>query len=459
MIRGLSFLPSAALLLLATQAAFGFSAGPPIFATGVPVDPVATSCIRCHRGNDLNAPGGSLKVETFHYRPGQRQTVKVTIGHPEAARWGFQITARRASDLTQRAGSFVITPGYRVRCSDDPNGRDVTPAAPCPASALEFGEQDSTNNLGGSGGFKTYELEWTAPATDVGDVVFYVSGNAANGNFANTGDRIYSNAEAPFRIEPEGRPCPNPTRATVREVRSAASGGREVAMNTLISLYGTGFAAADVKRAAGPADFRTGRFPTELACVALEVAGQRVPITYVQGDQINAQLPAGVPSGSVLYRLIINPSSPAPLITEGSLTVSTYAPELFRFPGTTTAAGVALDGTYIANSSLGSGARPARPGEVVQLYATGLGPTEPVWQAGEFPDRASRTRETVTVVIGGITLTAADVSYAGIVPGAISGLYQINVRVPATATDGEWPVSLSVGGARSAVGVFIPVSR
>jgi uncharacterized protein (TIGR03437 family) len=48
-----------------------------------------------------------------------------------------------------------------------------------------------------------------------------------------------------------------------------------------------------------------------------------------------------------------------------------------------------------------------------------------------------------TVTIGGI---AAPVSFSGLAPGAV-GLYQVNVRVPASAASGPAvPLILSIGG-------------
>ncbi len=39
----------------------------------------------------------------------------------------------------------------------------------------------------------TFNFKWTAPSENVGSVTFYASGNAANGNGSNSGDKIYTN--------------------------------------------------------------------------------------------------------------------------------------------------------------------------------------------------------------------------------------------------------------------------
>ncbi|MBC8166051.1 MAG: hypothetical protein H7Y20_09275 [Bryobacteraceae bacterium] len=241
-------------------------------------------------------------------------------------------------------------------------------------------------------------------------------------------------------------------------MQNGASFGAEVAFNTLITLKGRDFAPSGTRRSPGIPDFRNG-FPKEMACVAVEVAGQRIPLTYVQADQINAQLPTSIGTGSMQFRVILNPDRPNQLVSDtGTFTVLNYAPAFFTFNGRSVAA-VFPDGTIAADPSVVAGARTVKAGDVLQLYATGLGPTEPVWQAGETPSRASALRDRLSITCGGVTVSAADITYAGIVPGSISGLYQINVRVPSTVAEGEIPVTMTVGGVTSPAGTTIPVRR
>jgi uncharacterized protein (TIGR03437 family) len=99
--------------------------------------------------------------------------------------------------------------------------------------------------------------------------------------------------------------------------------------------------------------------------------------------------------------------------------------------------------------------RAARPDEKIELYATGLGVTDPVFQAGELaPGAAVRLRDPVTVTVGGMD---ARVEYAGLAPTLISGLYQVNIIVPATLAAGDHPVVIRAGGLQSQTGVTIPV--
>jgi uncharacterized protein (TIGR03437 family) len=60
-----------------------------------------------------------------------------------------------------------------------------------------------------------------------------------------------------------------------------------------------------------------------------------------------------------------------------------------------------------------------------------------------------------TVTIGGV---AAAVSYAGVVPGGLLGLLQINAMVPAGSTTGAAvPVSITIGAGTTQAGATISV--
>jgi uncharacterized protein (TIGR03437 family) len=448
-----------AVLSTAPLALWGFGSGPVIRRTGAPVDENGATCTACHRGNDLNSPGGFVRIEAVPYRSGQRQLIRVTVSHPEAQRWGFQLTARLASDETKKAGTFTAEQGspIKVRCA--PDGRDATPSQSC-GSDVEFAEHGGTaeSTFGGANGAKTFEVEWTAPeGADLGDVIFYAAGNAANSNNQPTGDRIYNTS---LRIEAEST-CNYIVRPRVQGIGNAATSQGAISMNTLIAIYGANFVPSGVRRSVGAGDIRESRIPTELGCVAVEIGGRRVPVIHIQQDQINAQIPTITQTGSVPLKVIINPGRPSEVSVEGGMiNLQNYSPAFFTFNGSSIAALIAGTSTPAANTSLFSNGRPAAPGEVVELYATGLGPSEPVFQSGEIvPGRQVPLRERITLTIGGTTLAASDIRYVGLAPGSISGLYQINAAIPTAAADGDLPVLLTVGGVSSPAGTTIPVRR
>ena len=99
------------------------------------------------------------------------------------------------------------------------------------------------------------------------------------------------------------------------------------------------------------------------------------------------------------------------------------------------------------NGSAVTTQNPAQPGELVILYATGLGQVTPAVATGALPAGPSKTVAPVTVTIGGINVSPPD--FAGLA-GCCVGLNQINVRVPAGVSSGNAvPVVLTIGGQSS----------
>ena len=91
--------------------------------------------------------------------------------------------------------------------------------------------------------------------------------------------------------------------------------------------------------------------------------------------------------------------------------------------------------------TLVSGTRPARAGEILTLFASGLGPTHPGVGAGQpFTANPLQTvNSPVEVLVGG---SPADVLYAGGYPGVVDG-YQVNFRVPDRVAPGLTTLQLT----------------
>jgi uncharacterized protein (TIGR03437 family) len=380
------------------------------------------------------------------YRPGVKQTIRVRLEHPEARRWGFQLTARPTNDTTRMAGSFTPSDSIAVVC--DPSG-----SAPC-GGAREFATHTLSSSRSGTTGGVEWEMEWTPPANEVGEVTLYVAANAADGTAANTNDRIYTTT---VRLAAEGA-CNLAQRPTLRSLANGASFATTLAPNTLASVFGLDFEVAGRTRQAGVGDFVNGAFPQQLACVAVEIAGRRAPVTYVQTDQINFQVPTLTQTGPVPVVIILNPGRPNELRSDqGTVTIAQYSPAWFTFGGRSIAATTA-DGRIVADPAVVAGGVAARRGDVVTLYGTGFGVSEPVYQAGEIPPGVARLRDPITITVGGTVLAASDILYAGLAPGLISGLYQFNIRIPMGVSPGVVPVVATMGGVSTqTAGGGIPV--
>ena len=114
-------------------------------------------------------------------------------------------------------------------------------------------------------------------------------------------------------------------------------------------------------------------------------------------------------------------------------------------------------GAAVVHSSdftLVSAAKPASPGEILSLFASGLGPTRPGVDPGQpFPQStAPAVNSPIEVTVNG---NAAEVLGAVGLPGTVDG-YQVNFRIPPDTAKGTATVRLSaawVPGAAVAIAV------
>ena len=174
--------------------------------------------------------------------------------------------------------------------------------------------------------------------------------------------------------------------------------------------------------------------------VSVRINNQPASVYYVSPTQINVLAPDTTTEGDVQVT-VTNSKGTSEAVT---VAFNRLMPGFFNFPGENVAA-VRADGTLIGPAKLIDGVTtvPAKPGETIQLFGTGFGPTSPGVNAGTVVTTSLRTATPVTVQIDS---TAAEVTYAGMTS---AGLYQINVTVPGALADGEYPVTAEVGGVRT----------
>jgi uncharacterized protein (TIGR03437 family) len=225
--------------------------------------------------------------------------------------------------------------------------------------------------------------------------------------------------------------------------------------NTLATAFGTGLYESAAGRGVGAADLVNGALPTVLERTCLEIDGQRSPLLFLRNDQVNFQVRSSV-NGQMQVRLIRNCGEYYELPGNAiSVPVAPVSPDLFAYEvyedGSKSVAAIkAISRRRVGPTALGPEFEPALPGEIVELYVTGLGLTNPPFAAGQLPPNdasGARPAPPVTVIIDGLQ---AEVQYAGSAPG-FAGLYQINVVIPATPNIGEVPITIiSSGGGPAA---------
>jgi uncharacterized protein (TIGR03437 family) len=454
------------LLLLAVVPAFllAESKTPSIGYAGAPTDHGGQNCSTCHNtyGPANSDPAGSLKVTVSDYAPTVQQTIHIVVQHPDASRWGFQITIREQSNETLSSGVFGIIDPTTTQVACD-NGTQYGSPPPCNDTiARQFAEHLNAPT-GPVGTAYEFNVTWMPPSQEIGRLEVYVAAVAANDDGTPYGDRVYTYTQTLNNIGG----CDLITAPVLQTVTNGASFQPQFSSNEMVTIWGSGFQTSGRSRSAGLGDFVNGAFPTELGCVGVQVTGPglaqpvSLPIVFVDPTQINAQMPEFVGTGPVGVTVILNPGGvnavPSGMGTVNSL--QAFAPAFFLFPNSTSiAAEEALTGSIVANPNIVAGAAPAKPGDIVSLFGTGFGGTDPATVAGQIPSVMATLTNPVTVQIGGVTLASSDVQYAGLSPGSISGLYQFNVVIPASTPNGDIPVTISIGGVQTP-SATIPVQQ
>ncbi len=230
-------------------------------------------------------------------------------------------------------------------------------------------------------------------------------------------------------------------------VDAAAFQKTVLAPGGIISIFGRNLARAIAIAPRIP-------LPTTLGSVSLTADGQPIPLFFASGGQINAQLPYELTPGTVrvVARITSASGGPDTVSLPVTLNIGDVAPGIFAINSAGSGQGAILNGsdfTLVAPEGTVRGAHPATPGDVVVIFCTGLGRTNPLVLTGQAAPRQEplgRVVNPAQVTIGGIS---AEVLYAGLTPGFV-GLYQINVRVPAGVTAGDAvPVVITQKGVSS----------
>ncbi len=230
-------------------------------------------------------------------------------------------------------------------------------------------------------------------------------------------------------------------------VNSADNQSGWLAPNAIATLYGRNLAYGT--KTLSSDDIRAGVLPTVLPNTGVRVLVNGLPANpyYVSPTQINFLIPPNLLPGLSTLQLVIDGLA-GPQI---SVALAAAAPALFQ-----------LDRQNVIvtrpDGSLITPAAPAKPGDVVVLYATGLGPAVPPVGYGELP-RSGATLQMLSdfhVMLDGNAVDPSAIAYAGIAPG-FAGLYQINLILP-SSTSSNPEIRIGIGDANSKVGLHIPVS-
>jgi uncharacterized protein (TIGR03437 family) len=181
-----------------------------------------------------------------------------------------------------------------------------------------------------------------------------------------------------------------------------------IAPGGLATVFGTNLSIVTAASYGGP-------LPSRLAAVEVLIGGRPAPLWYASPGQINFQTPYDAPADTELVVRRAGFAGPG-----RPLRLAPVAPAMFS-------AGETAAITHAGTSRLVTPGDPARPGEFITLWLTGLGMLQEPLPSGEPPRRPIPVAAPVRVLFDG---EPVDPLYAGAAIG-FAGLNQINVQVPA----------------------------
>ncbi|MEO8025769.1 MAG: IPT/TIG domain-containing protein [Bryobacteraceae bacterium] len=223
---------------------------------------------------------------------------------------------------------------------------------------------------------------------------------------------------------------------------SAIPGPGMVSPGSIVTLYGLNF-APELKEQTPSAIL-----PYVLDGCAVIISGVAAPLYFVSPGQLSFQMPWTANSNANFSVSVVQGDQISGTI---NLRTAPFAPGLFATnragsgQGSIRIAGLA---TIAAPVGAFPDSRPAKRGEVIEVYGTGFGAVTNRPGTG-LPSSTTTLSRTLTDPTATIGSKNATVTFSGLAPGTV-GLYQINLQVPLTADVGDAvPLQITIGGVAS----------
>jgi uncharacterized protein (TIGR03437 family) len=284
----------------------------------------------------------------------------------------------------------------------------------------------------GGGGYGLYEL---TPPPPVGDMTAYAE---SVHHYMRVEVQPYQITLRAIRID--GKEIDRLTLAPKPRVDAAvnaASFTPALSPGSLFSIFGRYLAADEGQAQSLP-------LPTQFPGMGVTLNGYPLPLLYVSSTQINAQLPFDVKGAATLRVTTSNGFSEIPI------NIADVAPAIFvaytdqgQFPAVLHA-----DGTLV------SPAAPAKTGEVVLIFVTGLGQVNGQINCGQAAPASPPLTVTAQVQVEIGSGSRLSPEFAGLAPGFV-GLYQVNVQVPQLAGGPHTLRIIAAGSSSNAVSLAV----
>jgi uncharacterized protein (TIGR03437 family) len=212
-----------------------------------------------------------------------------------------------------------------------------------------------------------------------------------------------------------------------------------IAPGSIASAYGN---FGSVTLAATPAP---SPLPTTLSGVSVRVNNRTAPLYFVSSGQINFVVPNATETG----RQTVEVLNGASVVARGTVNIWEIFPALAAADSSPSSPGIIQNQDFSIN-------RPntrARRGEIIQVYATGCGRTNPVLADGAAPTALSTSVARTEAFVANLPAT---VQFSGAHP-QFPGICQVNIVIPDQPfVTGQTPLFITVGGiASNPVSVWI----
>ena len=296
--------------------------------------------------------------------------------------------------------------------------------------------------------------------------------------YVRSGGRVTARVRIALTVQPAAGPAVSEHGVVNAAVLSAFGERRlfgprllPLAAGSLVVVRGENFTGGEAYAAQG------FPLPANLGGVTVQFDGLAARLLSVGPQRIEAQLPSALggeapaAGGTALATVVVETA-------EGSsyprrFWVAAHAPGVFAVSGAGTGQAAALlagAGALAAPRGASGESRPARAGDVLEIYATGLGPVDPPLADGMnscmpagvcLADGSNvvlrHTTERPRVSIGGVAVAADGVLFAGSAP-TLAAVDMVLVEVPAGIEPSDAAeVLIAIGGRESQPGVTVAV--
>ena len=263
-----------------------------------------------------------------------------------------------------------------------------------------------------------HQLQASSPAIDAGTAFFEHNGET----ILDLPPTAFSGA-APDLGKYENLPPPgsgNLPRGSVvngASFRPAAEPNSAIAPGAIVAIFGTDLASDTQVATVVP-------LPTTLGDTSVTFNNIPAPLFFVSGTQINAQVPFELVTGAGTVSVQVKRGSET---TEAQpIGIAAVSPGVFTLNQRGAGVGAIL---HAEDFQPVSESLPARPGEFLLIFCTGLGVVQPEVPSGNVAPGTLPLAETLSLPLVNIDGIPALVTFSGLAPGFV-GLYQVNAVVP-----------------------------